>query len=67
MMLLRCPKCDVVADYGGWPANPILSTVYCLACGHAAPGAAFARLAEEARKEEPAMRRERIEISETAV
>lgn len=38
---LQCPKCKFRAPYSGYPSEPILSTILCLACGYAGPGATF--------------------------
>lgn len=40
-LYLRCPSCGKEAQYGGYPAEPILSTVLCLSCRFFGPGAGF--------------------------
>ena len=39
-LMLKCPKCKTTELYGGYPADPRLSTVLCR-CGYAGPGATF--------------------------
>lgn len=43
-MDLKCPRCEQVALYSGYPANPNVSTVRCNACGYVGPGYAFHRI-----------------------
>ena len=47
VLKLKCPRCGKVAEYAGYPSDPVLSTVLCLHCRYAGSGATFEHLHPE--------------------
>ena len=41
MLKLTCPRCHREKEYGGYPADPVLSYAVCLDCFYVGPGATF--------------------------
>ena len=41
MVMLTCPRCHTESGYGGYPNDPVLSTVMCLHCGYGGAGGTF--------------------------
>ena len=41
ILMLTCPRCHTESGHGGYPSDPVLSTVMCLHCGYGGPGGGF--------------------------